>query len=155
MDLKIEKQWLKKYKWMRSKGVKHDLMCFGCECGIGWAKILDNLFDKIDRYLKNHPKDYIASYKWVDKNGKTQYNKEYWHLTQVKEKFGTLRVYTAWVIPQIDKWINKAERQTEYTCEQCGKEEKPNTLKQLGRYAWIHNMCNMCWKKHLKERKNG
>ena len=57
-------------------------------------------------------------------------------ILQIKEKFGTLRFY-------VDRSgmydsIDKAEHQSEVTCENCGKE---GSLKNTG---WIKCLCEEC-----------
>ena len=41
-------------------------------------------------------------------------------ITQVKEKYGTLRFYTGPTTEKMHDRINQAEHQTEYVCAECG-----------------------------------
>ena len=101
-------------------------MCWGCDCGDGWEPILRRLLEKIKG------KDCT--------------------LDQVKEKFGTLRVY--WHakegIPKEDwdfigKAVNEAEDESAKTCEICGKpgKERPG--------GWIRTLCDGCATPEAKE----
>jgi hypothetical protein len=63
-------------------------------------------------------------------------------VTQVKEKFGTLRFYTNSSNAMINKFINLAEALSAMTCEECGE---PGQLGE--RYGWYSTRC----KKHAPE----
>ena len=83
--------------------------------GKGWASLVDMVFDALDKST--------APIKVV----------------QVKEKYGTLRVYTDYSgIPSIDDAIEEAERLSHITCEACGKE---GTLREGG---WWQTLCDEC-----------
>ena len=94
-------------------------MCWGCDCGDGWEPILRRMLEK----LKG--------------KGCT--------LQQVKEKFGTLRVYWSAKadIPKedwdfISKVVGDAEDESAKTCEFCGK---PGKQRPGG---WIRTLCDEC-----------
>lgn len=70
-------------------------ICFGVEVGDGWYKILDRLLKKLNAHGG------IA-------------------LTQVKEKWGLLRVYTDTGDDDTERWIDRAELASSKTCEDCG-----------------------------------
>lgn len=58
-------------------------------------------------------------------------------ISQIKEKFGSLRFYTESVPPPaIATAIRQAEQQCDVTCEQCGK---PGTLRNEG---WMKTACD-------------
>lgn len=84
-------------------------MCWGFECGDGWYAILDDLCSKIQEVCDRKGYQVVAS--------------------QVKEKFGTLRFYTIESCDEVDALIRDAERDTEITCEVCGK---PGELETKG-----------------------
>lgn len=98
MKVELEQALFDKYNDLfknRGKAANESLMCFGCECGDGWHGILDNLFGYIDHVLKNRSVDLK-----VKKERVTDENGGYIELPcppvildQVKEKYGTLRVY--------------------------------------------------------------
>lgn len=91
-------------------------MCWRMECGDGWFNLLDKLFKKI-----------VATGFDVT-------------LAQVKEKFGTLRVYLNSFPEGIDVLINEAEAESEVTCEVCGS---PGKLYTDG---WYTVRCDKCKK---------
>lgn len=73
----------------------------------------------------------------------------YWFsVTQVKEKYGTLRYYTNFCNDNIDKFIEEAERASSKTCETCGKPGKtvaPN--------RWYFTACKKCLKDYNERRR--
>jgi len=105
------------------KDLSQSLMWFGMECDDGWFDIIYNLIKKIDKIAK--------------KEG--LYNKEYpIRILQIKEKFGTLRVYMGGGTDEIFNLLDKAERKSSNTCEVCGKPGK------LMGCAWVKTLCNDC-----------
>ena len=65
-------------------------------------------------------------------------------LSQIKEKFCTLRIYLYDYDERLEKIVEEAEKQCESICESCGKERKrvgPKTGSAL---------CNACEKDYLK-----
>ncbi len=79
----------------RGKSPQESLMCFGCECGDGWYDILDNLFGFItnvrqsrSRLLASKPEPLKP-----ENAGYIDFRCPQVILDQVKEKYGTLRVY--------------------------------------------------------------
>jgi hypothetical protein len=67
-----------RYGWMFGK---HG---FYAECNGGWKGILNDLFEKIDRHVQGE-------------------DREYFQITQVKEKYSTLRVYCHGLDDEIEK----------------------------------------------------
>jgi len=96
-------------------------MPFGIECGPGWFIILDKLF--------------LSIQKEIEKNNISDFR-----ITQVKEKFGELRIYYNHVNKNIDNLINKASRESLSTCELCGKKGKIRTI------GWLTTLCDKCYK---------
>lgn len=91
-------------------------MVWGIECGNGWYDILDEMMAKIASL--NLPPEFTFS--------------------QIKEKFGTLRVYTSYCDERVEKIIEEAEAKSAVTCEICGK---PGTVNQKG---WLKCRCADC-----------
>jgi hypothetical protein len=64
-------------------------------------------------------------------------------VTQVKEKFGQLRIYTgimtAEVADVLDEKIWAIEERSMSVCESCGQ---PSTLQSRG--GWLKSICNTC-----------
>lgn len=61
--------------------------------------------------------------------------------TQIKEKYGSLRLYTNFVTPNVEKVIEKYEKMSEEYCIYCGK---PSTHFTKG---WILFVCSDCYDK--------
>jgi len=95
------------------------LMCFGLECDSGWYPLLDSLFEKI---------------------GKTNPKPDF-EIIQVKEKYGSLRVYTNYSTDEIEKLIDDAENLSCITCENCGVEGQLYV-----RGGWFKTLCDKCAK---------
>lgn len=118
MKEELEQKLIEKYPSLfadKDKSPRETLICFGCECGDGWYNILDKLFEKLSKFpdLK---------------------------LTQVKEKYGTLRIYVNDYNEEVSKYIEDANRKSGKTCEMCGKKGK----RRNG--GWITTLCNGCYK---------
>ena len=104
-------------------------MNWGCECGDGWEPIIRALCS------------YIQSY--VDLNNKPQVE-----FTQVKEKFGGLRIYCEGSNEYIEGMISFAENEGYRTCEDCGTKEHVTVNKN----GWIMTLCDKCRKEYWEKR---
>lgn len=60
--------------------------------------------------------------KCVNKLPKSE--KKHFIITQLKEKYGSLRLYTSYTFWELDKIISKYEKISEETCVSCGKPAK-------------------------------
>jgi len=67
--------------------MRETCMCWGCECGDGWYPILWDMCRRIDEVMKQY--DVVVSF------------------SQVKEKYGTLRVYH--LVSFGDSWERKSQ----------------------------------------------
>jgi len=91
------------------------------ECDIGWFEIIENALAKILE----------ISYE----------EDETIHVTQIKEKFGGLRIYYFTSIEDEDRLLRlsevvyKAENMSYTVCEVCGDAGKPN------KKGWIKTLC--------------
>jgi hypothetical protein len=109
----------------RNAPITQSCFGFGFECRNGWEPIiraaaqkLEAINDKIDR-------------------------PEFWiRVSQIKEKFGTLRFYTGSILyeyaDEVEAIINEVETKSETTCEKCGEEGK---LRGTG---WLSTECDSC-----------
>lgn len=126
MQKELELKLVEKYpKLFQDYGgdMRETCMVWGCECGDGWYLILDELFEELSKYPE------II-------------------LVQVKEKFGTLRVYTTGVLvehsDEVEYHIERAYDKSSRTCEDCGEQGKLRTD------DWFRVTCYDC----EKERQN-
>jgi hypothetical protein len=94
---------------------------FWFEHGDGWYDLVDELCGKIQDF--------------IDTNGIQQVE-----VTQIKEKFGSLRFYYVGGDEAINQFIYDAELASEHICEKCGKPSKitPN------QFGWLTNTCETC-----------
>jgi len=81
--------------------------------GHGWHGLVDELFDLAE--------------------------KENFQVTQVKEKFGSLRIYADFLNEEQDKILSDLERRSYTMCEGCGVPAKAKTVG-----GWINVLCDSC-----------
>jgi hypothetical protein len=109
MSPELEHKLIKKYpKLFRdvTKSPKETLMCFGCEHGDGWFDILDNLCGFIENLQKTR------SYFLTTKDEKyIDFHCPDVVFTQIKEKYGTLRVYWHFKYTNYDKIISRLKNE--------------------------------------------
>lgn len=139
---------------------------FGLECGDGWFTLLDDLcyniqYDIDHNWTYEVPK-YIVKLqrlsnrrKWVrkimgkhiekirnyliDTNKIKRIYPQQVVVTQIKEKFGTLRFYYVGGNERIAGYISFAESLTSYICEACG-----TTMNVGSTNGWIRVICKEC-----------
>lgn len=99
---------------------------FGFEVGEGWYDIIDRMLNKLEPIA-------IAS----NKKYKDEYECSF-VLSQLKEKFGILRVYTSFHEDDAQDVITAAENESAKTCEVCGK---PGRIVGKG---WWSARCTEC-----------
>jgi len=100
--------------------MRQTCMCWGICTGDGWYDLLDRMCEELQRL------DVGLTF------------------TQIKEKFGTLRVYCNGYNDDVNKIIGKACRLSAKTCETCGSME--NVTQSTG---WIITLCKPCMKKYM------
>ena len=105
IDIKRRRALQNKYEFLSATPIREGLMAFGFECGDGWLPLLEGLFAQIDKIVREEGLEDFA-------------------ITQVKEKYGSLRVYTNYSTNAIDTAIDAAEDESERTCEVCGQPGK-------------------------------
>lgn len=115
-------------------------------CGKGWSGILYDMFSTIKKRLEEEEDAPL-----------------YFGFTQIKEKFGTLRIYYEihWeeindtesrrkTCNIIEKAIDQAEILSEKTCELCGK---PGYIEDYSK-GWLVCMCDECREKQKKRKED-
>lgn len=130
MNKRLDRLLCKKFPLLfgsRFGDMRSTAMCWGFECGDGWYQIIKKAAEKlepiIDGLAKKYPEDY--------KNG-------FLRASQVKEKYGTLRFYLSSGTSEMEAIVDRAERESAYVCETCGK---PGRLRGK---MWLYTAC----KKH-------
>jgi len=99
--------------------LRNNLLSFGWECGEGWRPLIQELIDKLDKL----PEDI--------------------YVTQIKEKFGTLRFYIMSGSEIADGLIEEYEHKSAVVCEVCGQTGR---LRERGR--WYKTLCDSCAVEH-------
>ena len=102
--------------------VTENLMAFGCEHSDGWFNIIKSVCAVIASYNEHSG------------------NKEFL-FTQIKEKYGTLRLYSHGADEFVIGVIAMAEAMSAVTCELCGS---PGKLITEG---WLTTRCDQCHSK--------
>jgi hypothetical protein len=95
--------------------------CF--ECGDGWRGVIAELADRLEAYASESKLDGLV-------------------VVQVKEKFGSLRVYFRGPIPaKVRDWVSTAEHQSARTCELCAA---PASLRARPEGGHVRTLCAVC-----------
>lgn len=122
MDKELEMKLVEKYPEILSDyggDMRQTCMAWGFSHGNGWYKIMDELCEKVSK---------LEGFKFA----------------QIKEKFGTLRVYYDGPHNEKDREIAReavweAEQKSAETCEICGE---PAKLNNSG--GWLSTECKIC-----------
>jgi len=120
MNQELQQKLFDKYPLLFAQhdlDMKETCMCWGIETGDGWFDLIDTLCKTIQSYITLNHKPQVE-------------------FVQVKEKFGTLRVYTAGGDDIIHGMIWFAESLSGTICEVCGK---PGHCNESG---WIRCRCD-------------
>lgn len=133
MTKELEIKLVKKYpKILRDYNgdVMQTCMAWGMECDDGWYELLDKCMEKI-QYCCN----FFSTTEGGDGEVQVIAN-------QIKEKFGSLRLYFSVVGANeiessiIDDIVSEAERKSRYVCEITGKDGEP-----CHRGGWYKTLC--------------
>ena len=103
--------------------------------GSGWEDLWKN------RYLPRLFKEYDS---WDEET------KQHFYITDIKEKFGELRIYCS---DYSDKNLESiAEWLSNFTCQYCGAEPREDGRRVIWTIdGWITHLCKDCARKHLIE----
>jgi hypothetical protein len=133
MKRKLDEQLCKDFPLLfrnRYGDKRQTAMVWGFECADGWFDILWDVCRELEAEIKKLPED----------------QREYTCASQIKEKYGTLRLYMHSETEEMSWLIDEAENKSAITCETCGKEGE---LKGSG---WYYTACNDCdIKKYLSQ----
>ena len=105
---------------------------FGFECDDGWFDLIDILCKSIQHHV---------DWKIKSKNSNEEKESIQVVVSQVKEKFGTLRFYYSGGDEYISGLVSMAESMSGKICETSGEKA---TIQTKG---WIKNICHSC---HIK-----
>jgi hypothetical protein len=130
MDQKLDEELVKDFPNLfadRNGDVRTTGMNFGFQCGNGWSGIIRRLAEKLEPLCIKAKKEMThEELKWYGGGPR---------VSQVKEKYGTLRFYMTTETDEMSKLIRKAEKESEKTCEQCGKPGK------IRGHGWLYTAC--------------
>jgi hypothetical protein len=165
MREELDKQLVEKYPLLyrnRYAPMTETAMCWGFCCGEGWYNIIDTLSHLLCSEYEQKKERYesIKGYfedggRWPWTGGKeitaeeveqkrlemVEAEKTVPVVSQVKEKFGTLRFYIDGGTKAHYNYIHFAENLSAVTCEECGK---PGKIRGQG---WYYTACD----EHTKE----
>jgi len=101
---------------------------FGIEVGDGWYKILERAGKKMEPLIQA----------WVDKNPEAEYRP---CVSQIKEKYGTMRFYMTCGTDEMFQVASDAEAESEGVCEKCGK---PGEIRSTSNSwnGWLFTACD-------------
>lgn len=118
------KEMLEKYPELFGSGdelnPQKTLMVFGIETGKGWKDVILSYLPKISEIVKEKKLDNFR-------------------IVQIKEKFGSLRVYTNNSVQEIEDIIDEMEKECSTTCETCGSKEG-----KFRSNGWMRVICDEC-----------
>lgn len=135
MDQELQNKLYEKYPQFfsnKDKGIKSSCMAWGCDCGNGWFDILSSLCWMIKQHEDN--------IRWQTEYKQQQdatYSSDYHDVKfdQIKEKYGTLRVYFSGGDEYVEGLVSMAEAISGKTCEVCGNKGKSSGG------GWITTLC--------------
>jgi hypothetical protein len=111
---------MKKYSIIKpDPTLQNNLIAFGFMCGEGWYPLIYETLDKIQAI--------------VDRDGLDL------EITEVKEKFGELRIYTSTYTDEIDDILWEATYKSHKICEVCGKAGEV-----VETNGWLMTRCEEC-----------
>jgi hypothetical protein len=150
MKPELEKQLIEKYpKIFRitEERKMEPFSMFGFECADGWFNILNTLCFQIQSYIDWNEK---ITQKKIEQHKSEGFTTLTEHIpqavvTQVKEKFGTLRFYYDGGDEKIDGMVRMAEAMSSVTCEICGN------IGQLRGRGWYYTSCDEHLRKEDKD----
>lgn len=103
----------------------------------GWNDILLCWAEKVKPVYDKLPKDI----------------QDQFYISQLKEKYGDMRLYTSINIDDIDYYTRMVEHLSTFTCYQCGHLGKSSNGKKLiiwrTRGYWVSYMCKKCARKFM------
>lgn len=107
---------------------------YGIECGDGWFDILSSLCFMINQQERNIEGN--NKYRISQNQEPVEY--EPFRFTQIKEKFGGLRIYYYGGNEYTRGLVGMAESWSFHICEKCGAKGSPD------KKGWIMTLCENC-----------
>ena len=126
MKLELQNKLYKKFPKLfiqKDLPMRETCMCWGVDTGDGWFQLIKDTCTMLQCNIDNKFFSQIQ-------------------FTQVKEKFGGLRIYFSPYCDKAQDIIDKAEKSSFKICEMCGSIEKVKQTK-----GYIMSLCKECIKK--------
>ena len=138
MDQELENKLYEKYPQFfvnKDQTPMQSPMCFGIETGNGWYEIISSLCWMIKQHEDN--KEWRKKYLEENDPEKLKQEPEYFpvRFDQIKEKYGTLRVYFSGGDEYVEGLVSMAEAISGKICEVCGNKGKSSGG------GWITTLC--------------
>lgn len=171
MNKKLDDYLCNKYpKIFVERSLSPQLSCLGrgLECGNGWIYLLDGLFHHIQQHIQHcnefyddyKPSRWKVCYDFIKEGFRYLFTGKAYKCnihypekvspfvaTQIKEKFGCLRIYHYGGDEYCQTLLSAAEYMSYYVCETCGKFGQ-----DVGRTeGWIQSICKDCAVKHKRQ----
>ena len=105
----------------------------GLECGTGWFGLQDELFASLEHQIIEG----IQLGRWQCLSNEADRQVAWPFATQIKEKFGGLRVYMSQRSTEMNKSIDFAVNRARVTCDVCGE---PGTFRDTT--GWLRTRCD-------------
>jgi hypothetical protein len=144
MRKELDQQLCEKYPLLfknRNASMMETLMCWGFEHGDGWYNIINALCDNMQSHIDWSHKQHAWDLKWnrehPDEQRPVCEPVAQVIVTQVKEKFGSLRFYYQGGDDAISGMVRMAESMSAVMCEECGA---PAETRGPG---WIRTLCEV------------
>lgn len=137
MKPELDRQLVKEHPTLfadRHADMRTTAMYWGFECGDGWYELLKDACDKIEPIL--------AANKKADPLG---WKCGLYRASQVKEKYGTLRLYLSGASNEVYKIVDELEHKSSTICEECGKPGK------IIGGNWLYCRCRDCYEILINE----
>lgn len=104
------------------------------ECGDGWISLIEEAKTIIAKYNQKLKEEDLDT--------------EPLEFIQIKEKWGGLRIYLNYYVPEIADKIHELEDKSLHICEHCGTNKN---VKRDWTHGWIMTLCDKCREEELKQ----
>ena len=104
------------------------------ECGDGWIPLIEEAKTIIAKYNQKLKEEDLDT--------------EPLEFIQIKEKWGGLRIYLNYYVPEIADQIHELESKSLNICEHCGTNKN---VKRDWTHGWIMTLCDKCREEELEQ----
>lgn len=104
------------------------------ECGDGWIPLIEEAKTIIAKYNQKIKEEDLDT--------------EPLEFVQIKEKWGGLRIYLNYYVPEIADQIHELEDKSLNICEHCGTNKN---VKRDWTHGWIMTLCDKCREEELEQ----